>query len=83
MNYILRKSQLFILFLYSQLVRRENEIALATCQRIASPHLFDLITVPRGTRTPVTAVKGRCPGPLDDGDIVIVDCRMRIVGCEI
>lgn len=24
--------------------------------------------VPKGTRTPVTAVKGRCPGPLDDGD---------------
>ena len=26
--------------------------------------------VPRGIRTPVTAVKGRCPGPLDDGDAV-------------
>ena len=24
--------------------------------------------VPKGSRTPVTAVKGRCPGPLDDGD---------------
>ena len=24
--------------------------------------------VPRGIRTPVTAVKGRCPRPLDDGD---------------
>ena len=24
--------------------------------------------VPRGSRTPVAAVKGRCPGPLDDGD---------------
>ena len=24
--------------------------------------------VPKGIRTPVTAVKGRCPGPLDDGD---------------
>ncbi len=24
--------------------------------------------VPRGVRTPVTAVKGRCPRPLDDGD---------------
>ena len=22
---------------------------------------------PKGIRTPVTAVKGRCPGPLDDG----------------
>ena len=24
--------------------------------------------VPKGVRTPVTAVKGRCPRPLDDGD---------------
>ena len=25
--------------------------------------------VPKGIRTPVTAVKGQCPRPLDDGDI--------------
>src|SRR5262244_3593833 len=25
--------------------------------------------VPKGIRTPVTAVKGRCPRPLDDGDV--------------
>ena len=25
--------------------------------------------VPRGTRTPVFGVRGRCPGPLDDGDV--------------
>lgn len=24
--------------------------------------------VPKGSRTPVVAVKGRCPRPLDDGD---------------
>jgi hypothetical protein len=29
---------------------------------------MDLIGVPKGIRTPVTAVKGRCPRPLDDGD---------------
>ena len=29
------------------------------------PYLFG---VPKGIRTPVTAVKGRCPRPLDDGD---------------
>ena len=28
----------------------------------------NLIGVPKGIRTPVTAVKGRCPRPLDDGD---------------
>src|SRR3954466_1659024 len=27
-----------------------------------------LFGVPMGIRTPVTAVKGRCPRPLDDGD---------------
>ena len=28
-----------------------------------------LFGVPTGIRTPVTAVKGRCPRPLDDGDL--------------
>jgi hypothetical protein len=27
-----------------------------------------MIGVPKGIRTPVTAVKGQCPRPLDDGD---------------
>ncbi len=27
-----------------------------------------MLGVPKGIRTPVTAVKGRCPRPLDDGD---------------
>ncbi len=27
-----------------------------------------MIGVPKGSRTPVVAVKGRCPRPLDDGD---------------
>ena len=31
-------------------------------------HAFVLFGVPKGIRTPVTAVKGRCPRPLDDGD---------------
>src|SRR5579863_1927520 len=36
--------------------------------------------VPKGIRTPVTAVKGRCPGPLDDGDnrtdrVIVVELR--------
>lgn len=29
-----------------------------------------LVGVPKGSRTPVVAVKGRCPRPLDDGDDV-------------
>src|SRR5579859_984900 len=31
---------------------------------------FLKVGVPKGIRTPVTAVKGRCPRPLDDGDVV-------------
>ena len=29
---------------------------------------FYFYGVPKGVRTPVTAVKGQCPRPLDDGD---------------
>ena len=32
--------------------------------------------VPKGIRTPVTAVKGRCPRPLDDGDNL--GCQLRV-----
>jgi hypothetical protein len=31
-------------------------------------HSAENLGVPTGIRTPVTAVKGRCPRPLDDGD---------------
>ena len=27
-----------------------------------------MVGVPKGIRTPVAAVKGQCPRPLDDGD---------------
>jgi hypothetical protein len=33
---------------------------------------MDYIGVPKGIRTPVAAVKGQCPRPLDDGDLVIL-----------
>ena len=29
------------------------------------------VGIPKGIWTPVTAVKGRCPRPLDDGDPVL------------
>jgi hypothetical protein len=29
---------------------------------------FKINGVPKGVRTPVAAVKGQCPRPLDDGD---------------
>ena len=39
---------------------------------MAIAHLLRVSGVPKGIRTPVTAVKGRCPRPLDDGDTVCV-----------
>ncbi|OYV16199.1 MAG: Uncharacterized protein CG439_2208 [Methylococcaceae bacterium NSP1-2] len=30
---------------------------------------IQIVGVPKGVRTPVTAVKGQCPRPLDDGDL--------------
>ena len=38
--------------------------AVATSARIVSDG------VPKGIRTPVAAVKGQCPRPLDDGDVL-------------
>ena len=38
------------------------------CRKQKIRPLADLFGVPTGIRTPVTAVKGRCPRPLDDGD---------------
>ena len=35
---------------------------------VKPPLTKKLSGVPKGIRTPVTAVKGRCPRPLDDGD---------------
>ena len=33
--------------------------------------------VPKGIRTPVAAVKGQCPRPLDDGDLTVCDIIQR------
>ena len=48
-----------------------------------------LIGVPNGSRTRVAAVKGRCPWPLDDGDIKLnmavltsLDRQMQIILAE-
>jgi hypothetical protein len=37
--------------------------------RALPTELFPQNGVPKGSRTPVTAVKGQCPRPLDDGDL--------------
>src|SRR5206468_3555811 len=37
------------------------------CRAIWRHAIYMWTSDPKGIRTPVTAVKGRCPGPLDDG----------------
>ena len=39
---------------------------------------FKISGVPTGIRTPVTAVKGRCPRPLDDGDAIARGALSRL-----
>ena len=41
-----------------------------------------MIGVPKGIRTPVTAVKGRCPRPLDDGDAVTAAQAFKAASTE-
>ena len=38
--------------------------------------------VPKGIRTPVAAVKGQCPRPLDDGDLIRGRLQLRISQCN-
>ncbi|MEY2700015.1 MAG: hypothetical protein RIQ52_770 [Pseudomonadota bacterium] len=38
--------------------------------------------VPTGIRTPVAAVKGRCPRPLDDGDKDVTKIILRLGGAK-
>ncbi len=41
-------------------------------------HTKRTICIPEGVRTPVAWMKTRCPGPLNDGDIVsLTDMRRR------
>src|SRR5271167_1463849 len=42
-------------------------MAVADVAKVSPNSLILLAGAPYGTRTRVTAVKGRCPGPLDEG----------------
>ena len=42
---------------------------------------FRISGVPKGSRTPVTAVKGRCPRPLDDGDAKLYLVKVARILC--
>ena len=52
--------------------RYRRERAMSWASRRWGPLDYFLFGVPRGIRTPVTAVKGRCPRPLDDGDLELL-----------
>ena len=46
----------------------DNGVHRECCVTLLYTALKIVDGVPKGIRTPVTAVKGRCPRPLDDGD---------------
>src|SRR5262249_49924096 len=56
-------------------------LGLGAARRIAV-RLWCETTTPKGTRTPVFAVRGRCPRPLDDGGVAPVGFRARPGGCQ-
>ena len=54
-----------MIFLNYQRLKKKSPFELPTIKK-EEP---DLIGVPKGIRTPVSSVKGRCPRPLDDGNV--------------
>ncbi len=45
--------------------------------------VFTIYLVPKGIRTPVAAVKGQCPRPLDDGDLTVLEYYTEIFNKKI
>ena len=50
-------------------IETEEGKRYAITGKIAVGSLFSIESVPKGIRTPVSGVKSRGPGPLDDGDL--------------
>ena len=60
---------IFILFLFEKVFA--NSKTKTTVLKINNWALKEnKKTTPRGVRIPVSSVKGRCPGPLDDGGYI-------------
>lgn len=49
--------------------RRPSQGECAREYEMAMSYVIERIGVPYGSRTRVAAVKGRCPGPLDERDV--------------
>ena len=50
---------------------------------VGSRQRFAVTYTPKGIRTPVASVKGRCPRPLDDGgEAVISELSVLLITCE-
>ena len=70
-KHILRRKCIFVLFkMYiTGKIMLVNTVWMVDCKSVQVCDASDKqCGVPKGIRTPVAAVKGRCPRPLDDGD---------------
>ena len=61
--------------------RRANQLRYRALELLPKPLLL-VLRAPNGIRTRVTAVKGRCPRPLDDGDVLRLGNLTREKVCD-
>ena len=65
---------------YSNRLNYHSALTCSGFRRLRPEHFRTaLYGVPTGIRTPVIAVKGRCPRPLDDGDCKPIYCENLLV----
>ena len=58
--------------------RRSNQLSYGALLALPNdPHASAMERTPNGIRTRAAALKGRCPGPLDDGGVTPPDVQRR------
>src|SRR5216684_3435364 len=62
--------------------RQKLEMSVKTRVCTQCQSLSILATTPKGTRTPVLAVRGLCPRPLDDGGKWLLFCNRCRANCQ-